>query len=62
MSETVISIILLFNIVLLLLFFIMKSHKRAVDKAREELTASTGSEQQRIPESETGSAGEKAPK
>ncbi len=36
MSETVISIILLVNIILVLLYFMMKSHKNAIDKARDD--------------------------
>ena len=41
MAEMVITIILLFNIILVILYFIMRIHKYSIDKARKDYTQAT---------------------
>ena len=45
MTETVISIILFFNVALVILYFILRIHRHMVDRAREDYTGTTGTEE-----------------
>ena len=57
MAEKIISMVLFFNIALVILFFIMKIHRHTVDRARRNFTESTRIEGEVTEEPDSASSG-----
>jgi hypothetical protein len=48
MEQSIVSIILIFNIILMILYFVMKINRRAVDRAREAYTEAVAEEEKKV--------------